>query len=63
MPLPLLLQLSLDETRDLLGRAGYALSRSNKSDVVIEYFIQSGNYNIFEINQALFHYELPLLGA
>jgi len=57
------LQLSLDETRDLLGRAGYALSRSNKSDVVIEYFIQSGNYNIFEINQALFHYELPLLGA
>jgi inorganic pyrophosphatase len=37
------LQLSLDETRDLLGRAGYALSRSNKSDVVIEYFIQSGN--------------------
>ena len=57
------LRLSLDETRDLLCKAGYTLSRSNYFDVIIEYFITEGNYNIFEINEVLFNYEQILLGA
>ena len=57
------LELSLIETDDLLLRAGYALSHSQRFDVIVEYFIVTGNYNIFEINEVLFKYDQPLLGG
>lgn len=60
--LALALELSYDETQALLERAGFTLSRSILFDVIIEYFISQGNYDIFEINSVLFAYKQPILG-
>ncbi len=63
LALAIALELSLDETKDLLARAGLALSPSMMSDRIIEYCIETSNYDIYEINCILFKYDQPTLGA
>lgn len=58
----LALKLNLDETKDLLGRAGYALSPSSRFDLIVEYFIEQEVYDTYTINLALFDHNQPLLG-
>lgn len=57
------LELNLEQTQDLIGRAGYALTNSSKFDVIIMYFIRERNYNLFDINAALFEFDQSLLGV
>lgn len=57
------LELNLEETQDLIGRAGYALSHSSMTDVIVEHFIKTGNYDVFEMNEVLFKYDCSLIGV
>ncbi len=57
------LELSLPETVRLLHKAGFALSHSSKFDIIMEYFIKERYFNVHEINEVLFDYDMPLLGS
>lgn len=57
------LKLTLEETKHLLATVGFALSKSNKFDIIIEYFLIKGEYNIFTINETLFKFDQVCLGV
>ena len=61
--LAIALRLNLDETRDFLGRAGYALSPCSRADVIVQFFIEERIFDIFQVNEALFAFGEKLLGA
>ncbi|MBQ1931680.1 MAG: RNase III inhibitor, partial [Lachnospiraceae bacterium] len=63
LALVIALRLSVDEATDLLAKAGYTFSDSYKQDIIVRYFLEKEEYDIFIINETLFCFEEPLLGA
>ena len=61
LALAMALNLNLEETKDFIGRAEYALSDSNKRDIIIEYFITLGKYNIYDLNDLLYECNQPMV--
>lgn len=59
----LALKLPFDELQKMLAKAGFTLSHSSKFDIIVEYFVERGNYNVYEINEALFAFDQSLIGA
>ena len=62
LALAIALELTLQQTSDLLDRAGYTLSHSNKRDVIIEYFIREGVHNLTDINEVLYKLDQKIIG-
>ena len=63
LALAIALELNLDEIKDLIGRAGYALTHASKLDIIVEYFVVQEIYDITQINEVLFALDQPLLGG
>ena len=63
MSFALALKLSLDESKELLEKAGYAFSRSDKADIIVEYCISNRIYDVLSVNEILFSYQQPILGS
>lgn len=61
--LAMALELDMDATQDLLGRAGLTLSRSSTFDMIVRFFIERGIYDLFQLNEVLFYYDQPLVGS
>ncbi|MCI7775551.1 MAG: macro domain-containing protein [Enorma sp.] len=61
--LAIALELDMSATQDLLARAGFTLSKSSKFDVIVRFFIEHGIYDLFQLNEVLFAYDLPLVGS
>ena len=61
--LAMALGLTLPETRELLARAGLALSRSSEFDVIVEFYLSRGVHDVMTVNEALFAFDQPLLGS
>ena len=57
------LELDMEQTLDLIGRAGYTLTNSSRFDVIIMYFIQNRIYDMFDINETLYEFDQHLLGS
>ena len=63
MAFALALELPLAQMQEMIGKTGFTLSHSSKFDIIVEYFVERGNYNVYEINEALFAFDQSLIGA